>query len=187
MTRTFDELLAIGKDLSPEQLEELWAEPLDAMFHMQRSFGDHCFRKNDIRDNQGEVLTFEKIAEETRAGKHRYNNLPREWIEEFMESMEKELVEIEELLPQNHWSKDLIGEKKFPGLSPEERMNMLRIEVVDLWHFLMSMMMVCGMGPRELFDLYMKKNKVNFERQASEYNVANKTEADNLAIAKETE
>jgi len=158
---------------------------LHEMFDWQRQFGDHCFEKNGITDNEGETLTFNKIFYEYQKGKFGPNNLPNTWLKKFHECMQKELDETEDLLPWKHWSSATIGEEEHPDLPPQERVNMLKIELVDIWHFLMSAMMCVGMGPEELHDLYIAKNKVNFERQAKGYNTARKTEEDNLGLAKE--
>lgn len=158
---------------------------LHEMFFWQKSFGDHCFEKNNITDNEGNILTFDKIHEEFQKGKFGPNNLPNVWLMKFQECMEKELEEVKELLPWKHWSSATIGEEVYPNLPIEERINMLKIELIDIWHFLMSAMMCVGIGPDELHKLYIDKNKVNFERQKQGYNTAHKNEEDNLNIAKE--
>jgi dimeric dUTPase (all-alpha-NTP-PPase superfamily) len=38
-------------------------------------------------------------------------------------------------------------------------------ELVDIFHFFISMCVRTGMGPEELFNVYMKKNEENFNRQ----------------------
>lgn len=44
-----------------------------------------------------------------------------------------------------------------------------RVEVVDMFHFLISMAQVLGMSADDLFEAYLKKNAVNFQRQESGY------------------
>jgi hypothetical protein len=44
-----------------------------------------------------------------------------------------------------------------------------RVEVVDLFHFLISMAQVLGMSADDVFAAYVKKNEVNFKRQDSGY------------------
>lgn len=156
---------------------------LHEMFDWQRRFGDHCFVKNQIKDNEGNILTFDKIYKEFQEGKFGPNDLPNEWLRKFHECMKNELEELLELLPWKHWSKAQIGEKIYPNHTPEQRINEARIELVDIWHFLMSAFMCVGMGPRELHELYIAKNKVNFERQQNEYNEATKTNEDNDRLA----
>ena len=44
-----------------------------------------------------------------------------------------------------------------------------RVEVVDLFHFLISLAQTLGMSADDVFEAYMQKNKVNFQRQDSGY------------------
>ena len=46
-----------------------------------------------------------------------------------------------------------------------------RVEVVDLFHFVISLAQVLGMKADDVFEAYVKKNEVNFRRQASGYRV----------------
>ncbi|MFW5794006.1 MAG: hypothetical protein ACOCV1_00855 [Bacillota bacterium] len=171
-------------DIVPETKQEEQNEFMYKMFDLQRKFGDFCFQKQDITDNEGNVLSFDKIFKEYQEQKFGANDLPNVWLKKFMECIEKESEEIEELLPWKHWSSATMGEEIHPDLTPQERVNMVKIELIDIWHFLMSAFMCLGMGPKEVYELYMSKNKVNIERQQNNYNTAHKTEEDNLNIAR---
>ena len=46
-----------------------------------------------------------------------------------------------------------------------------RVEVVDLFHFLISLAHVLGMSADDVFAAYVKKNEVNFKRQEAGYTV----------------
>ena len=46
-----------------------------------------------------------------------------------------------------------------------------RVEVVDLFHFLINMAQVLGLSAADVFAAYVKKNGVNFQRQESGYPV----------------
>jgi dimeric dUTPase (all-alpha-NTP-PPase superfamily) len=52
-----------------------------------------------------------------------------------------------------------------------------KVEVVDLFHFLISLAQVLGMDASDVHDLYNQKNKLNFKRQDDGYTV--KDENDN--------
>jgi len=54
------------------------------------------------------------------------------------------------------------------------------VEVVDLFHFLISAAQVLGMSADDVFNAYVKKNQVNFQRQESGY--ARKDEHDSKHI-----
>lgn len=166
-----------------EIISEQSNDSLSKMFYFQMLLGNACFEKNSIKDNEGNTLTFEKIYEEYKNNKFGANDLPNVWLRKFHECLVDELKEVNEMLPWKHWSKAKIGEEVYSNYTQEERINMLKIELVDLWHFVMSSMICLGMGPNELFELYMAKNKVNLERQNKGYNTAYKNESDNLNIA----
>ena len=55
-----------------------------------------------------------------------------------------------------------------------------KVEVVDMFHFLISLAQTLGLTADDVYRAYVKKNKVNFERQDSGYTV--KDESDNLSI-----
>ncbi|MGY8694383.1 MAG: dUTPase, partial [Verrucomicrobiia bacterium] len=55
-----------------------------------------------------------------------------------------------------------------------------RVEVIDLFHFLVSLAQTLGMTAEDVFDAYVAKNKVNHQRQDSGY--TEKDEADSRHI-----
>ena len=64
------------------------------------------------------------------------------------------------------------------GFKPEKA----RSAVLDLWQAMVRTCAVFGLGFEELRQIYIAKNRVNFERQNRNYNEDTKTEADNLSI-----
>ncbi len=46
----------------------------------------------------------------------------------------------------------------------------IKIELVDMLHFWVSMCTVAGLSSEEVIDLYLKKNKLNHKRQEEGYN-----------------
>ncbi|MHB8971945.1 MAG: dUTPase [Pirellulaceae bacterium] len=59
----------------------------------------------------------------------------------------------------------------------------VRVELVDLLHFLVSAMITAGMTAEKVYDVYRQKHAVNLERQAQGYSIASKTDDDNRAIS----
>jgi dimeric dUTPase (all-alpha-NTP-PPase superfamily) len=55
-----------------------------------------------------------------------------------------------------------------------------RVEVVDLFHFLISLAQTLGMSAEDVYQAYVKKNQVNLQRQETGYAV--KDEADSRHI-----
>ncbi len=64
------------------------------------------------------------------------------------------------------------------GFKPEKASR----AILDMWDALALTCAVFGLGFTDLKDIYVAKNRINFERQRQNYNEDTKTEADNLSI-----
>ena len=91
------------------------------------------------------------------------------WILNYCRAMSQELAELTDSVPWKWWAKY----QKFDKANA-------RVEVVDLFHFLISLAQVLGMSAQDVHDLYVQKNKLNFQRQDTGYAV--KDENDNKAL-----
>ena len=80
------------------------------------------------------------------------------WILNYTRAMTQEMAELTDSVPWKWWAKY----QKFDEQNA-------RVEVVDLFHFLISMAQVLGMSADDVFNAYIKKNEVNFKRQESGY------------------
>jgi dimeric dUTPase (all-alpha-NTP-PPase superfamily) len=92
-----------------------------------------------------------------------------QWVLNYCRAMSQEIAELTDSVPWKWWAKY----QKFDEQNA-------RVEVVDLFHFLISLAQVLGMSADDVFQAYLKKNKVNFQRQNSGY--AQKDEADSRHI-----
>ena len=59
-------------------------------------------------------------------------------------------------------------ELKISDLSEEDQKE-LKMELVDIQHFIFNMMISVGMTAEELFNFYLSKNKENIRRQQNNY------------------
>jgi len=91
------------------------------------------------------------------------------WILNYCRAMTQEIAELTDSVPWKWWA-------KYQTFDAQNA----RVEVVDLFHFLISLAQVLGMSADDVFDAYVKKNAVNFQRQESGYTV--KDENDNKQI-----
>lgn len=80
------------------------------------------------------------------------------WILNYCRAMTQEIAELTDSVPWKWWAKY----QKFDEQNA-------RVEVVDLFHFLISLAQVLGMSADDVFNAYTKKNEVNFKRQDSGY------------------
>ena len=81
-----------------------------------------------------------------------------EWILNYCRAMSQELAELTDSVPWKWWA-------KYQKLDEQNA----RVEVVDLFHFLISLAQTLGMSADDVFEAYLKKNEVNFQRQESGY------------------
>ena len=80
------------------------------------------------------------------------------WILNYIRAMQQELAELTDSVPWKWWAKYQDFDKQNA-----------RVEVVDLFHFLISLAQILGMSAEDVYNAYLKKNKVNHERQDSGY------------------
>jgi len=93
----------------------------------------------------------------------------RKWILNYVRAMQQELAELTDSVPWKWWAK-----------YQEFDQQNAKVEVVDLFHFLISLAQVLGMSADDIYEAYLKKNKVNHNRQDSGY--SEKDEADSRHI-----
>lgn len=92
-----------------------------------------------------------------------------QWVLNYTRAASQELAELVDSVPWKWWA-------KYQTFDVQNA----RVEVVDLFHFLISLAQVLGMDARDVHDLYTQKNKVNFQRQDAGYAV--KDEDDNKGL-----
>lgn len=87
------------------------------------------------------------------------------WLLNYCRAMTQEIAELTDSVPWKWWARY----QKF------DRQN-ARVEIVDLLHFLVSAAQVLGLSARDVYEAYIAKNKVNFERQDSGYTTKNESD-----------
>lgn len=91
------------------------------------------------------------------------------WILNYCRAMSQEIAELTDSVPWKWWA-------KYQTFDEQNA----RVEVVDLFHFLISLAQVLGLSADDVFQAYVKKNEVNFQRQETGY--AQKDELDSKHI-----
>lgn len=92
-----------------------------------------------------------------------------QWILNYCRAMTQELAELTDSVPWKWWAK----------YQTFDRQN-ARVEIADLFHFLISLALVMKMSAEDLFALYTRKHELNHQRQDSGYAV--KDESDNQGL-----
>ena len=80
------------------------------------------------------------------------------WTLNYLRAMQQEMAELTDSVPWKWWAKY----QKFDEQNA-------RVEVIDLFHFLISIAQVLGMSADDVYQAYLKKNAVNHQRQDSGY------------------
>ena len=143
---------------------------LEDIFKMQLELNDYVFKKNNIKNNLDDNLTMQAIMSAAKNKEIMVNDLPNKWLVKYSKAMKEELYELDDELLWKWWSKDKID------------MQNIRVELIDILHFLVSAMMCAGLNAEKVFDIYKQKHAANIKRQVNDYNKKNKTEDDNREI-----
>ena len=80
------------------------------------------------------------------------------WVLNYSRAMQQEMAELIDSVPWKWWAKYQEFDKQNA-----------RVEVIDLFHFLISLGQVLGMTADDVHQAYLKKNEVNHQRQDSGY------------------
>ena len=143
---------------------------LARIFRMQTELNDYVFQKNNLKDISGNSLTMETIYADVNRSALKVNDLPNTWLSNYSRARREEITELDEELLWKWWSKDEID------------IQNIRVELIDILHFLVSAMICSGLTPEKVYDIYRQKHAVNLNRQDSGYSKDTKTEEDNKNI-----
>lgn len=143
---------------------------LSRIFSMQTQLNDYVFENNRIAGPDGTPLTMAAIFDAVNRGELGANGLPNQWLARYARAMRDELNELDEELLWKWWSRDDID------------LQNIRVELIDMLHFLVSAMICAGLTPEKVLDVYTQKHAVNIKRQDDGYSRAGKTEEDNRQI-----
>ena len=80
------------------------------------------------------------------------------WVLNYTRALQQEVAELIDSVPWKWWAK-----------YQEFDVQNARVEVVDIFHFVVSLAQVLGMTPDDVYEAYLKKNKVNHNRQEDGY------------------
>lgn len=94
----------------------------------------------------------------------------QEWLLNYCRAISQEIAELTDSVPWKWWAR-----------YQQFDIQNARVEIVDLFHFLISAAQVLEMDAETVFELYMRKNQVNFQRQESGY--TSKDENDNRTLS----
>ena len=119
---------------------------------------DTIFEMQDTLNQRIGVVT-ENLSEEEKT----------KWVLNYTRAMQQEIAELIDSVPWKWWA-------KYQEFDEQNA----KVEIIDLFHFLISLAQVMGMTPDDVYNAYVKKNQVNHSRQESGYK--DKDESDSRHI-----
>lgn len=99
-------------------------------------------------------------------------DIKRKWIKDLITAIN---CECSELLESSGWK----WWKKLPDWD-NDLIHNLKIETIDILHFLISIMLILDMNSKEVYELYMKKKELNIKRQNEGYKTGEYNKVDDL-------
>ena len=91
------------------------------------------------------------------------------WILNYIRAMQQELAELTDSVPWKWWAKYQEFDKQNA-----------KVEIVDLFHFLISLAQVMGMTADDVHQAYLKKNQVNHQRQDTGYSTKDENDSKHI-------
>ena len=119
---------------------------LDLIFAIQRNLNTMIAKKNNLSD-----------LEDLMDSDYGDSSVRRKWINRFADAMQSELTELTDSTKEWWWK-----ESKFD-------VQNAKVELIDILHFWVSCCQCLGMEPSDVYDMYVKKNQVNIDRQNKGY------------------
>ncbi len=93
------------------------------------------------------------------------------WTLNYCRALSQEIAELTDSVPWKWWAKY----QKFNEQNA-------KVEVVDMFHFLISLAQVLGLTSDDVYNGYMEKNKINLARQDTGYKVKDESDNQNVFI-----
>lgn len=145
-------------------------DKLEDLFAMQAALNDRIFEKRSLRGTDGHFLTSGSLFAKAREAGIPPGSDTATWLSNYLKALLEEGGELSGEIPWKWWSKENLD------------MEAIRVEIVDMLHFWISLALASGMDAAEVHRLYLLKNQVNLDRQDRGYDASNKTGRDDLHV-----
>jgi dimeric dUTPase (all-alpha-NTP-PPase superfamily) len=94
-----------------------------------------------------------------------------EWTLNYCRALSQEIAELTDSVPWKWWAKY----QKFD-------LQNARVEVADMFHFLVSLAQVLGMSAQDIYKAYCQKHQVNLNRQDSGYTAKDENDSRHIGV-----
>ena len=141
-------------------------DKLEHLFALQASLNDRIFQKRALKGQDGQVLSTSDLVDLAKSAAPAPGSDTAVWLANYLKALQDESRELGEEIPWKWWSKEKLD------------LEAIRVEIVDILHFWISMALVSGLDAAEVHRLYLLKNQVNLDRQDNGYDASNKSGRD---------
>lgn len=145
-------------------------DKLEELFASQSFLNDAIFAKRSLKGQDGQILSMARLVSLARGESVAPGSDTAVWLANYLKALQDEGRELGEEVPWKWWSKQ--------GLD----MDAIRVEIVDILHFWISLAMTAGLDADETLRLYRLKNEINLKRQDQGYDASNKSGRDDLSV-----
>jgi len=143
---------------------------LEELFASQSFLNDSIFAKRALKGQDGQILSTGRLASLARGEAIAPGSDTAVWIANYLKALQDESRELGEEVPWKWWSKERLD------------MDAIRVEIVDILHFWISLALASGLDAEETLRLYRLKNEINLKRQDAGYDASAKTGRDDLSV-----
>lgn len=116
-------------------------------------FDDHEHLSRFIFAHNGIDESMEELGKMIDQGRTGATEPPAVWLRNMVTALHDEVDELSASIPRKWWRKEKLDVQN------------IRVELVDIFHFLISAAQVAGLSGNEFLKLYYKKRKINYDRQ----------------------
>lgn len=125
---------------------------LERLFADHEELSDFIFSMNGVTKHLG-GHAMKRIREMALEGMAGPNDPPTIWLLRFLRAIKAEVQELEESISWKWWRKD------------QTDLQNVRVELIDIFHFVLSAAIVSGMNGADFSTVYYEKRRLNYDRQ----------------------
>lgn len=107
-----------------------------------------------MTDKLNEIFALQLMLDNRIISERNIEKSLDEWVVGITLAMESEIDEIRREVNWKWWKNEKSIDKEA-----------LQGEIIDMWHFLISLSLICGLSAEDVYRIYLEKNRENHARQ----------------------
>ena len=131
------------KSTPPDEL----TKSFERLFNDHEELSDFLWKQNNIKED------LKDLRNSAKSGNVSCNDDSTLWLRRFVSAIRAEVNELDDSIPWKWWRKE------------KTDLQNVQIELIDIFHFLLSAASAAGMDGKSFIKLYYQKRKLNYDRQ----------------------